>query len=151
MSEPCGDPWSWAEEATKKREAALRRARRRRDAVLVLGLPTLFGLLTFGWWLGEMNTFRCGGTPRDALHEAHHLEVLSELRMLSDPNAPPPRSAYELKRAGMTKRANKDPWGNDYCFRFDGERVSVCSAGRDGHFGNEDDICGSEQWYSGSR
>ena len=38
------------------------------------------------------------------------------------------------------KRSGKDPWGNEYAFETDGERVSVFSAGPDGEFGTDDDL-----------
>lgn len=53
-----------------------------------------------------------------------------------------PKSLEDLKAAGVIKKVNQDPWGNDYVIKCPGEHddVDISSAGPDGEFGNEDDI-----------
>ncbi len=53
-----------------------------------------------------------------------------------------PKAVEDLKAAGVIKKVNKDPWGNDYVIKCPGEHdsVDISSAGPDGEFGNEDDV-----------
>ncbi len=53
-----------------------------------------------------------------------------------------PKSAQDLKAAGIIARVTKDPWGNDYVFKCPGEHgtVDISSNGKDGEAGTEDDI-----------
>lgn len=53
-----------------------------------------------------------------------------------------PKSAQDLKAAGIIKQATKDPWGQDYVIKCPGEHgsVDITSPGKDGQLGTEDDI-----------
>ncbi|TPV93380.1 MAG: prepilin-type N-terminal cleavage/methylation domain-containing protein [Myxococcales bacterium FL481] len=53
-----------------------------------------------------------------------------------------PKGLSDLKAAGIVRRVNKDPWGNDYRFNCDGEHaaIEISSAGPDGNFDTDDDI-----------
>jgi general secretion pathway protein G len=53
-----------------------------------------------------------------------------------------PKTAQDLKAAGIIQKITKDPWGNDYVFKCPGEHgpVDISSAGKDGEMGTEDDI-----------
>lgn len=53
-----------------------------------------------------------------------------------------PKGLADLKAAGIVRRVNKDPWGNDYRFACDGEHaaIEISSAGPDGNFDTDDDI-----------
>ena|GEM_PF-581689 len=53
-----------------------------------------------------------------------------------------PKTAQDLKAAGIIKQATKDPWGQDYVIKCPGEHgsVDITSPGKDGQLGTEDDI-----------
>jgi general secretion pathway protein G len=53
-----------------------------------------------------------------------------------------PKSAQDLKAAGIIQRVTKDPWGNDYVIKCPGEHgpTDISSAGKDGEIGTDDDI-----------
>jgi len=53
-----------------------------------------------------------------------------------------PKTAQDIKAAGILKKVTKDPWGQDYVIKCPGENdaVDISSAGKDGEMGTEDDI-----------
>lgn len=53
-----------------------------------------------------------------------------------------PKSVQELKDAGISRKANKDPWGTEYKIICPGEHsaIDIVSAGKDKSFDTEDDI-----------
>jgi general secretion pathway protein G len=53
-----------------------------------------------------------------------------------------PKSAQDLKAAGIIQKITKDPWGQDYVIKCPGEHgpVDISSPGKDGEIGGEDDI-----------
>lgn len=53
-----------------------------------------------------------------------------------------PKSVQELKDAGISRKANKDPWGTEYKIICPGKNgsIDIVSAGKDKSFDTEDDI-----------
>ena len=69
---------------------------------------------------------------------AQVMSAVAEVRIMT-PRAQP--SIDELVGQGyLAERQAEDPWGNRFQIQYSGSEITVTSAGRDGSFGNEDDI-----------
>ena len=83
------------------------------------------------------------GTQRAQNNEARTraaqvMSAVAEVRIMT-PRAQP--SIDELVGQGyLAERQAEDPWGNRFQIQYSGSEITVTSAGRDGSFGNEDDI-----------
>jgi general secretion pathway protein G len=51
-----------------------------------------------------------------------------------------PKSAQDLKAAGIIQKITKDPWGQDYVIKCPGEHgpVDITSLGKDGEVSDDD-------------
>lgn len=59
-----------------------------------------------------------------------------------------PSNAKNWRKGGYIKRLRKDPWGNDYQYRFPGEQgeIDIYSLGADGQLGGEDNNADIGNW-----
>lgn len=123
-------------------EARLRlaaRAQRGMTLIEILVVLAIIGLIMGGVAIAAFNAFDDSKTKAAAKDIAALAQSVEMYRLQKNKC---PKSAQDLKAAGIITKITKDPWGADYVIKCPGEHgaVDISSAGKDGQAGNEDDI-----------
>jgi general secretion pathway protein G len=105
----------------------------------ILVVLAIIGLIMGGVAIMAFNAFE-GSKTKAAAKDIATLAQSVEMYRLQKNKCP--KSAQDLKAAGVVAKVTKDPWGQDYIIKCPGEHgpVDISSAGKDGEAGNEDDI-----------
>lgn len=129
-----------AQLARARARALAARGTRGMTLIEILVVLAIIGLIMGGVALVANNAMKNAreGTARK---DIANLEAAVEMYQLQK-KGKCPKTPQDLKAAGVTKKVNKDPWGNDYVIKCPGEHsdVDISSPGADGELGNEDDI-----------
>ncbi len=90
----------------------------------------------------SQGSFACGGGRRHVRRTTRQLQAHIRMYMMQTQDQCP-ASLADLVDAGITTRLRRDPWGGSYHFTCNvaSREVEVCSAGPDGAWGSDDDIC----------
>jgi general secretion pathway protein G len=123
-----------------KRKLARRAATRGMTLIEILVVLAIIGLIMGGVAVVAVNAMN-NARVDTAANDIGNLVQSVEMYQLQK-KGKCPKTVQDLKAAGVVKKANQDPWGNDYVIKCPGEHdaVDISSAGPDGELGNEDDI-----------
>jgi general secretion pathway protein G len=121
--------------------ARLAAARTSRGMTLIeiLVVLAIIGLIMGGVAIVAFNAFDDSKTKAAAKDIATLAQSVEMYRLQKNKC---PKSAQDLKAAGIIQKITKDPWGADYVIKCPGEHgpVDISSPGKDGEIGGEDDI-----------
>lgn len=124
-----------------KLAARLAAARSTRGMTLIeiLVVLAIIGLIMGGVAIVAFNAFDDSKTKAAAKDIATLAQSVEMYRLQKNKC---PKSAQDLKAAGIIQKITKDPWGADYVIKCPGEHgsVDITSPGKDGQLGSEDDI-----------
>jgi general secretion pathway protein G len=115
------------------------RSSRGMTLIEILVVLAIIGLIMGGVAIVAFNAFDDSKTKAAAKDIANLAQGVEMYRLQKNKC---PKSAQDLKAAGILQKLTKDPWGNDYVIKCPGEHgpVDISSPGKDGEIGGEDDI-----------
>jgi general secretion pathway protein G len=118
---------------------AAARSTRGMTLIEILVVLAIIGLIMGGVAIVAFNAFDDSKTKAAAKDIATLSQSVEMYRLQKNKC---PKSAQDLKAAGIIQKITKDPWGADYVIKCPGEHgpVDISSPGKDGTIGNEDDI-----------
>jgi general secretion pathway protein G len=121
------------------RLVAAARSSRGMTLIEILVVLAIIGLIMGGVAIVAFNAFDDSKTKAAAKDIANLAQGVEMYRLQKNKC---PKSAQDLKAAGILQKITKDPWGNDYVIKCPGEHgpVDISSPGKDGEIGGEDDI-----------
>lgn len=126
-------------ETRKLVRGAAARGSRGMTLIEILVVLAIIGLIMGGVAVVASNALS-GAKEDTARKDIINLETSIEMFQIQKNKCP--KAVADLKAAGIIKKVTKDPWGNEYAIKCPGEHgdVDISSAGKDGEFGNEDDV-----------
>jgi general secretion pathway protein G len=118
---------------------AAARSSRGMTLIEILVVLAIIGLIMGGVAIVAFNAFDDSKTKAAAKDIATLAQSVEMYRLQKNKC---PKSAQDLKAAGIIQKITKDPWGADYVIKCPGEHgpVDISSPGKDGEIGGEDDI-----------
>jgi general secretion pathway protein G len=118
---------------------AAARSTRGMTLIEILVVLAIIGLIMGGVAIVAFNAFD-DSKGKAAAKDIANLATSVEMYRLQKNKCP--KSAQDLKAAGIIQKVTKDPWGQDYVIKCPGEHgpVDITSPGKDGEVGSDDDI-----------
>lgn len=115
------------------------RSTRGMTLIEILVVLAIIGLIMGGVAIVAFNAFDDAKT-KTAAKDIGTLAQSVEMYRLQKNKCP--KTAQDLKAAGIIMKITKDPWGGDYEIKCPGEHgpSDISSAGKDGEMGTDDDI-----------
>jgi general secretion pathway protein G len=125
--------------APSVRLAAAARSSRGMTLIEILVVLAIIGLIMGGVAIVAFNAFDDSKTKAAAKDIANLAQGVEMYRLQKNKC---PKTAQDLKAAGILQKITKDPWGADYVIKCPGEHgpVDISSPGKDGEIGSDDDI-----------
>ncbi|PRQ08330.1 type II secretion system protein GspG [Enhygromyxa salina] len=136
--EPTSDASDLTPTPTALYRAAAARSSRGMTLIEILVVLAIIGLIMGGVAIVAFNAFDDAKT-KTAAKDIGTLAQSVEMYRLQKNKCP--KTAQDIKAAGILQKVTKDPWGGDYVIKCPGEHgpVDISSGGKDGDIATEED------------